>query len=323
MINSAIGEKVGSFQQTFSTFISGAWRVRVFLAFPGANLVTYIIPAPLPPIMLRSCAPAGMVIGFYYGWRLTLVLLGCVPLLAVAGGFSTMLMATRNAMESKLYSHASAISHETFSAMRTVAAFNGEERAKKSYAEARLGDDCAATSLPLRALSRCAELRLAAPLTGHRRLHAARDSTEDDLRLWARPQCAPLPPGRANCTLAGCGRPARHSLRHIRHGAGQARTRLASDLRLTTVHLSPCPPVAATLIMNCVFALCMWYGAVLIRDGEMDGGAVMTTFFAVMMGGSSLGQAAPNLDAFARGKGAGYNVFKARAQQRNPHALFC
>lgn len=100
MISTAIGEKVGSFQQTFSTFI------------------------------------AGLVIGFYYGWRLTLVMLGCVPLLAVAGGFSTKLMASRNAKEAAMYAEASAISHETFSAMRTVAAFGGEERARRSFAAA-------------------------------------------------------------------------------------------------------------------------------------------------------------------------------------------
>lgn len=90
-------------------------------------------PADLTPALTRR---AGMVIGFYSGWRLTLVMLGCVPLLAATGGFSTKLMATRNAKEAKMYSQASAISHETFSAMRTVAAFNGEERAKRTYTQA-------------------------------------------------------------------------------------------------------------------------------------------------------------------------------------------
>lgn len=137
-------------------------------------------------------------------------------------------MANKNAKESKLYSEASAVSHEVFSSMRTVAAFNGEERARRAYAAA----------------------------------------IADCMRL-----------GVQQKVVSGFG------------------------LGLTT------------LIMNSVFALCMWYGALLIREGAMDGGTVMTTFFAVMMGGSSLGQAAPNFDAFARGKGAGFSVFKAREQR--------
>jgi ATP-binding cassette subfamily B (MDR/TAP) protein 1 len=62
-------------------------------------------------------------------------------------------------------------------------------------------------------------------------------------------------------------------------------------------------------ISFCTYAVVLWYGTVLIRQGNTTGGSVMTVFFSVMMGGSSLGQAAPSLDAIARGRGAAKNIY--------------
>lgn len=42
----------------------------------------------------------------------------------------------------------------------------------------------------------------------------------------------------------------------------------------------------------------------------MSGGAVVTTFFSVVTAGSQLGQAAPSIDALARGRGSAFKIFK-------------
>lgn len=61
-----------------------------------------------------------------------------------------------------------------------------------------------------------------------------------------------------------------------------------------------------------------WYGSVLIEDQTDNSvygrpytvGDVLVIFFAIQIGGFSLGQAAPCLDNFAKGKTAGYKIFQ-------------
>lgn len=50
--------------------------------------------------------------------------------------------------------------------------------------------------------------------------------------------------------------------------------------------------------------------ALTTTQGGMTGGAVVTTFFSIVTAGSQLGQAAPSLDAFARGRGSAFKIFK-------------
>ncbi|KAH7415620.1 hypothetical protein KP509_14G054100 [Ceratopteris richardii] len=58
------------------------------------------------------------------------------------------------------------------------------------------------------------------------------------------------------------------------------------------------------------WALVLWYGGKLIRDGKSDGGKTITAVFAAIIGGMSLGQAMSNVTAFANGKTAAYNIFQ-------------
>ena len=53
-----------------------------------------------------------------------------------------------------------------------------------------------------------------------------------------------------------------------------------------------------------IYALALWYGTRMITDGEATGGDVMTTLFAVIIGGFGIGNTAPSVAAFAKGRSA-------------------
>ena len=53
-----------------------------------------------------------------------------------------------------------------------------------------------------------------------------------------------------------------------------------------------------------IYALALWYGAKQITDGDATGGDVMTTLFAVVIGGFGIGNTAPGFAAFAKGRAA-------------------
>ena len=79
---------------------------------------------------------AGLIVGLYQGWRLALVLLGFVPLLAGVGAVTARWVAASTSRESVAYSAAGSVTQEVFSAIRTVAAFTGEPAARRRYAAA-------------------------------------------------------------------------------------------------------------------------------------------------------------------------------------------
>ncbi|KAJ7542537.1 hypothetical protein O6H91_10G110600 [Diphasiastrum complanatum] len=58
------------------------------------------------------------------------------------------------------------------------------------------------------------------------------------------------------------------------------------------------------------WALLLWYAGVLVRRGMTNGGQAFTTILNVIISGLSLGNAAPNLAAFGKGKAAGYTIFE-------------
>ncbi|CAM6010259.1 unnamed protein product [Sphagnum balticum] len=66
----------------------------------------------------------------------------------------------------------------------------------------------------------------------------------------------------------------------------------------------------ALMVMFLSYALAMWYGSILVADHGASGGSVISVVFAVLTGGSSLGQAAPCVSAFAAGKTAAYKMFE-------------
>uniref|UniRef100_A0A4W4FZA0 ATP-binding cassette sub-family B member 5 n=1 Tax=Electrophorus electricus TaxID=8005 RepID=A0A4W4FZA0_ELEEL len=66
----------------------------------------------------------GIIIGFVFGWKLTLVILAVSPLLAG----SAAILATLTSKELSAYAKAGAVAEEVLVAIRTVVAFNGQQK---------------------------------------------------------------------------------------------------------------------------------------------------------------------------------------------------
>nr|XP_033786803.1 ATP-dependent translocase ABCB1-like [Geotrypetes seraphini]XP_033786804.1 ATP-dependent translocase ABCB1-like [Geotrypetes seraphini]XP_033786805.1 ATP-dependent translocase ABCB1-like [Geotrypetes seraphini]XP_033786806.1 ATP-dependent translocase ABCB1-like [Geotrypetes seraphini]XP_033786807.1 ATP-dependent translocase ABCB1-like [Geotrypetes seraphini]XP_033786808.1 ATP-dependent translocase ABCB1-like [Geotrypetes seraphini]XP_033786809.1 ATP-dependent translocase ABCB1-like [Geotry len=84
-------------------------------------------------IQFFSTFVAGIVIGFIYGWKLTLVIMSVSPLLALSAAVWSKLLATLTTAELTSYSKAGAVAEEVLTAIRTVVAFNGQQKAIAKY----------------------------------------------------------------------------------------------------------------------------------------------------------------------------------------------
>ncbi|XP_060541674.1 ATP-binding cassette sub-family B member 5 isoform X2 [Pantherophis guttatus] len=96
-IHKGIGDKIGIIVQDFSTFLTG------------------------------------IIIGFAYGWKLTLVILSVTPLVAVSGGLWSYILSILTAKELLAYAKAGSVAEEILTAIRTVIAFNGQKKAIARY----------------------------------------------------------------------------------------------------------------------------------------------------------------------------------------------
>jgi ATP-binding cassette subfamily B (MDR/TAP) protein 1 len=78
----------------------------------------------------------GLVLGFYYGWQLSLVVLGVAPLIGVAGAMQMkfMAMGAKNAKEA--FEKANAFSSEAIAQIRTVKSFTREAAIVQNYGKA-------------------------------------------------------------------------------------------------------------------------------------------------------------------------------------------
>ncbi|KAK1284857.1 ABC transporter B family member 2 [Acorus calamus] len=79
---------------------------------------------------------AGFAIGFARVWQISLVTLSIVPLIAIAGGVYAYIAIGLMARVRKSYVKAGEIAEEVIGNVRTVQAFNGEDKAVKSYRDA-------------------------------------------------------------------------------------------------------------------------------------------------------------------------------------------
>ncbi|XP_062035527.1 ATP-dependent translocase ABCB1 isoform X1 [Lepus europaeus] len=66
----------------------------------------------------------------------------------------------------------------------------------------------------------------------------------------------------------------------------------------------------AFLLIYASYALAFWYGTTLVISKEYSIGQVLTVFFSVLVGAFSIGQASPNVEAFANARGAAYEIFR-------------
>ncbi|KAJ8415863.1 hypothetical protein AAFF_G00404200 [Aldrovandia affinis] len=76
---------------------------------------------------------SGIIIGFIYGWKLTLVILSVCPLLAGSAAVWSKILATLTSKELSAYAKAGAVAEEILVSIRTVVAFNGQKKAVEKY----------------------------------------------------------------------------------------------------------------------------------------------------------------------------------------------
>ncbi|XP_075072541.1 ATP-dependent translocase ABCB1-like [Mixophyes fleayi] len=84
-------------------------------------------------IQFLSTFISGIVIGFVNGWKLTLVILSVSPLVGVSAAIWSKLLASFTMEELSAYAKAGAVAEEALTAIRTVVAFNGQEKALAKY----------------------------------------------------------------------------------------------------------------------------------------------------------------------------------------------
>ncbi|KNA18930.1 hypothetical protein SOVF_066200 [Spinacia oleracea] len=65
-----------------------------------------------------------------------------------------------------------------------------------------------------------------------------------------------------------------------------------------------------TFVIFSSYALAIWFGSRMILRGDYTGGTVINVIVGVIIGSMSLGQASPNMTAFAAGQAAAYKMFE-------------
>ncbi|XP_076826866.1 ATP-dependent translocase ABCB1 isoform X2 [Brachyhypopomus gauderio] len=75
----------------------------------------------------------GIIIGLVFGWKLALVILAVSPLLAGSAAVWSKILANLTNKELSAYAKAGAVAEEVLVAIRTVVAFNGQQKALQKY----------------------------------------------------------------------------------------------------------------------------------------------------------------------------------------------
>lgn len=74
-----------------------------------------------------------VILSFFYGWKLTLVILSCAPIIIGATAFVAKMQSSLTEKELQSYSSAGAVAEEILSSIRTVIAFGGEQKEADRY----------------------------------------------------------------------------------------------------------------------------------------------------------------------------------------------
>jgi len=161
---------------------------------------------------------AGIIVALTVGWDMALVMMGMLPFIAIAGAILSRVTTVMSARMGVALSAASTLAQQALSQIRTVVAYNGEERSWEAYMK---------------------EMQM------------------------------PIREGKQQAVYTG-----------IALGAVNG-------------------------IMYCTYAVAFYYGAWRVSTGVYTGGQVLQVFVAALVGGFSLGQAAPVLSNFSKGRSAG------------------
>ncbi|XP_069680452.1 multidrug resistance protein homolog 49 isoform X2 [Periplaneta americana] len=86
-------------------------------------------------VYLITTFVASIVMSFINGWKLTLVVLSCAPIIIVAQSIVAKVQSSLTAQELESYGDAGAVVEEVLSSVRTVVAFGGEDKEVARYTE--------------------------------------------------------------------------------------------------------------------------------------------------------------------------------------------
>lgn len=75
-----------------------------------------------------------VIFSFFYGWKLTLVILSCAPLIIISTAVVAKMQSSLTEKELKSYSKAGSVAEEVLGSIRTVVAFGGEKKELERYA---------------------------------------------------------------------------------------------------------------------------------------------------------------------------------------------
>ncbi|KAK0086065.1 hypothetical protein PV325_003921 [Microctonus aethiopoides] len=78
---------------------------------------------------------SSIIISFIYGWKLTLVVLSCAPIIVIATAIVAKVQSSLTALELAAYGQAGTVAEEVLGAIRTVIAFGGEKTEVERYTE--------------------------------------------------------------------------------------------------------------------------------------------------------------------------------------------
>lgn len=76
-----------------------------------------------------------VIFSFFYGWKLTLVILSCGPIIIGATAFVAKMQSSLTEKELQSYSSAGTVAEEALTSIRTVIAFGGEDKESARYKE--------------------------------------------------------------------------------------------------------------------------------------------------------------------------------------------
>lgn len=74
-----------------------------------------------------------VIFSFFYGWKLTLVVLSCAPIIIAATAFVAKMQSSLTQKELQSYSSAGSVAEEVLGSIRTVIAFGGETKEIERY----------------------------------------------------------------------------------------------------------------------------------------------------------------------------------------------
>ncbi|XP_034938105.1 multidrug resistance protein homolog 49-like isoform X2 [Chelonus insularis] len=78
---------------------------------------------------------SSIIVSFIYGWKLTLVVLSCAPIIVIATAIVAKVQSSLTALELAAYGQAGNVAEEVLGAIRTVIAFGGEDVEVKRYTQ--------------------------------------------------------------------------------------------------------------------------------------------------------------------------------------------